>query len=126
MLQPPLTMSTARRIVLATSWISSIVAAGASGQTFDPWTQTARYEFEYRVDVASLPAGTTTRLWIPAPADTASQSLLSTEIESPWPHRVNTDAYGNRIIFIESSGDSGSRETSQELVARFVVERKPY
>jgi len=103
----------------------ALAAGGASGQEFDPWTQTARYEFEYRVDLGALPDGSETRLWIPAPAETASQSLLSTEIESPWPHRVNTDAYGNRILFIESSSDADSRDASPELVARFVVERRP-
>jgi transglutaminase-like putative cysteine protease len=115
-------MSVTLLIALATSWAST---AANAGQGFDPWTQTARYEFEYRVDLGSLPDGSETRLWIPAPADTASQTLLSTEIESPWPYRVNKDAYGNRIIFIEQSGDPLSRDANPELVARFVVERSP-
>lgn len=97
---------------------------GGSGDAadFDPWTQTARYEFEYRVDLSALPAGSDRRVWIPAPADTDSQRVLSTEIESPWTHRMTTDWYGNRIIFAE---DSGEHVEDSELVARFVVERSP-
>jgi transglutaminase-like putative cysteine protease len=118
-------MSAALSIALATLWVSNTATSGALDQNFDPWTQTARYEFEYRVDLTALPDGSEKRLWIPAPADAASQSLLSIEIESPWPHRVNTDAYGNRIIFVERSGELDAPDTSSELVARFVVERRP-
>ena len=118
-------MSAALSVALATVGVSNTATGDASGQNFDPWTQTARYEFEYRVDLGALPDGSAKRLWIPAPADTASQSLLSTEIESPWPHRVNTDEYGNRTIYIEQFGEPNPRDASPELVARFVVERSP-
>jgi transglutaminase-like putative cysteine protease len=122
MLQSPPKISPTLLIALAI--VGAPIAANA-GQNFDPWTQTARYEFEYRVDLGSLPDGSETRLWIPAPSDTASQTLLSTEIESPWSHRVNTDAYGNRIIFTEHSGEPLARDASAKFVARFVVERSP-
>jgi transglutaminase-like putative cysteine protease len=38
---------------------------------------------------------------------------------------VNTDANGNRTIFIERSGDTSPSGANRELVARFVVERRP-
>ncbi len=94
----------------------------ASESRFDPWAHTARYEFEYRVELGKLPAGRVTRLWIPMPAETASQRLLSTEILSSWPHREVTDAYGNRFIFVEESSVFAA---DAAFVARFLVERSP-
>ncbi len=101
-----------------------LLCSQASAADFDPWTETARYEFEYRVDLSALPPGSESRVWIPSPAETASQRLLSTEIESPWAHRVTTDWYGNRIIFAEHFGEP-LKGSDSEIVARFVVERSP-
>ena len=58
MIRFPPTMSALLLIALATPWAST---AANAGQGFDPWTQTARYEFEYRVDLGSLPDGSETR-----------------------------------------------------------------
>jgi transglutaminase-like putative cysteine protease len=78
-----------------------LLAAPSAAGSFDPWTQSARYEFEYRIDLSDLPAGARRRLWIPMPSDSAAQKVLATRVDSPWPHRIGSDAYGNRIIHVE-------------------------
>jgi transglutaminase-like putative cysteine protease len=97
----------------------------ASESRFDPWAHTARYEFEYRVELGKLPAGEVMRLWVPMPAETASQRILSTEIQSSWPYREVTDTFGNRIIFAERVNAAKVDGVDAGLVARFTVERSP-
>ena len=90
---------------------------------FDPWVDAARYQIEYAADLSALPPGTMRRVWIPLPRESDAQRVLSTQIESPWPHRITEDSFGNRIIYVEV-GD-GTPEAA-EVRTRFVVERRPW
>ena len=97
--------------------------AGAGG--FDPWTQTARYELEQRIDLgkwASAEADSV-RLWLPMPADNEYQHVLSKVIESPWKYRETQDANGNRFIYLEPGS---GQVAGGEIVMRFVIERSPH
>jgi transglutaminase-like putative cysteine protease len=88
----------------------------------DPWTQHARYSFEYRVEVVP-PDGRTVRhlrLWVPHPALTEDQRLLSADIDAPWTHRLTRDAFGNQMVYLEGTG-----LPPRPLVMRFVIERAP-
>jgi transglutaminase-like putative cysteine protease len=96
----------------------------ASAAEFSPWTDTAEYELEYRVDLAPLLAGhpKQLRIWLPAPAETEHQKVRSQETRAPRPCRETQDAYGNRFVYLELDGTGIS---GTEAVLRFVVQRSP-
>lgn len=97
----------------------------AHAKDFDPWTQTARYVLEQRVDLAqwaTAEAGSL-RVWLPMPANNQHQRVLSKVIESPWPHRETRDANGNQFIYVEP-GEAW--HGGHEIVTRFIVERSPH
>jgi transglutaminase-like putative cysteine protease len=104
-------------LVLALCW-----TAGWGDQPYDVWSRPARYQLEYRVDAAQFAQRNAKRLriWLPYPAETGDQKVLSAEITSPWPHQVNSDALGNRIVYLE-----GNEPPASDIVMRFVVERWP-
>jgi transglutaminase-like putative cysteine protease len=99
----------------------AIQPAGAEG--FDRWSDTARYEFEYRVDLSSIDTrdGQRGRLWLPMPADTRDQEVLSVVVESPLPHREQRDALGNRIATIDWEGPA----PQGEIAFIYTVKRTP-
>ena len=99
------------------------LAAPATAEEFDRWTDAARYEFEYRVDLVSIATaeGQSGRLWLPMPADTRDQEVLSVSVESPLPHREEHDALGNRMAYIDWEG----RLPPGEVVFRYTVKRTP-
>lgn len=100
--------------------LAALFVTGAFAADYDPWTETARYEFTYRVDVTNLGRdGARTRLWLPHAARTPSQKILDWEIFAPTPYQVSLDAYGNRIVYMEWQGPA----PGDELWMRFVVER---
>ncbi len=101
-----------------------VLTPGTSAQEFDPWSEVARYEIEYRADLSELVAKETDRLrvWLPMPANTRAQTVLSQQIEAPWPQRETRDAYGNRAVYLERSGEGAN---GGQVVMRFVLERSP-
>jgi len=88
----------------------------------DAWTDRARYQIEYRVDLPALAAqpGQHVRVWVPYPATMADQTVQSATVDSPWPHRLTRDALGNEVVYVE-----GNAPATQPLVVRAVVERAP-
>jgi transglutaminase-like putative cysteine protease len=108
------------RVVLLGVVLLLITSAHAAAA--DPWTSTQRYEFEYRVDFSKLAvgAGEGLRIWVPYPADTPDQSVLSATIESPWPYTIARDRSGNRALHLEGQG-----VPPRDLLMRFLVERAP-
>ena len=91
------------RAILAAA-CSAALAAGAAADpaAFDRWNETARYEFEYRVDLSSVPAepGQPVRLWVPMPATTLHQRVLVTSIETRVAHQESLDGLGNRVAHL--------------------------
>lgn len=110
-------MRTAVVTLLLVTTSGSSAAAGT-----DPWTDSARYSFEYRVDLARVGKGDGERIrvWVPHPADNADQRVLSADITAPWPHTIHRDAVGNRLVYLEGNGSP-----SGPLVMRFLIERRP-
>ncbi len=96
----------------------------AAADPFDPWTQPARYQLEYQVDLASIDAkpDDDIEVWLPLPADGPAQRLLSVQVESSWSHRRTGDDLGNR--FIHTKRDP-SQPTTGELILRCVINRLP-
>jgi len=100
----------------------TIVSSVAPGE-FDPWTHTARYKIEYSADLSSVAAaaGQAVRVWIPIPANSPPQRVLTESIESSLAHRVTTDSHGNRMVYVEYSGP-----TKATITIRASVQRSPY
>ncbi len=115
------------RLILLATWASALLvgplwpACGGAGVA-DPWKGTARYKFEYRVDFAavSAPATTDFRIWVPYPKDTKYQRVLAAAIDFPWPHSIETDRLGNRMVYAQGKGVPNA-----DLVMRFEIERDP-
>jgi len=104
-------------------WILILPAAVLAGATADdPWREPARYEFHYDVEPPDLGeiSPPRVRIWIPYPAETADQKVLSAKIESPWPWRVTRDGFGNRSVYVEGRGKPGG-----PIRMRFEIERRP-
>src|SRR5262249_8522376 len=100
-----------------------LAAFGAPPSTHaDVWKDPARYRIEYRVDLSQLDVrpGQRVRVWVPYAATTADQTVLSSEIEAPWPYRLTRDGAGNQMVYLEGDGP-----TTGALVVRAVVERSP-
>ncbi len=89
---------------------------------YDVWGRPARYRFEYRLETARLTEMKAKRLriWLPYPSETDDQKILSAEVTSPWAHRVSSDAFGNRMVYLE-----GDQAPPSDIIMRFVVERRP-
>lgn len=118
-LSPGLTLPAAAAGTALTCLFASVcVAAGMP----DPWTQTARYQFDYRVNFSGVqaPDAATLRVWVPFPAETPHQRVLSSTVMSPWAHTLGRDRAGNRLLYIEGRG-----VPEDQLLMRFTVERKP-
>jgi transglutaminase-like putative cysteine protease len=98
-----------------------LAALPVAAHGFDPWTEKALYEVEYRADLSVLPGGPW-RVWLPAPSRNSVQRVLAMQVEAPVPHRITEDALGNRYLYLE--GD-GPLPDGAGLVARFRVERSP-
>lgn len=113
--------------MLVRSWSFFVAASllpAAASQAFDPWSEPARYELEYRADLGALgsQAGDPVRVWLPMPAMNAYQTVLSSQVEAPWPHRETRDAYGNRFVYLEGVG---AAPAGSAALLRFAVERRP-
>ncbi len=105
---------------LRTALLLLLLTPGAAAA--DPWGDAARYRFEYRVDLSALPTahGQRLQVWVPYPATTDDQRIVSAAIESPWPYTVTHDALGNQMLHLEGRGAPPA-----PLVMRFVVDRTP-
>jgi transglutaminase-like putative cysteine protease len=109
-------------IVAALVGTVAVTSAPAGAGAGDPWTSTQRYAFQYRVDLSKLRVKDDSRvqIWVPYPADTLHQSVLTATIESPWPYTLERDRSGNRALHVTGRG-----KPSRDLVMRFRVEREP-
>jgi len=102
--------------------VTLFVLGYAEARQSDPWTDTARYRFEYRVNFSKIRAdnGTELRVWVPYPKETQHQKVLGATVDSPWPHAIGTDPRGNRIVYMHGMG-----VPQRDLVMRFQIERHP-
>lgn len=96
----------------------------AAEDAFDPWRDTARYEFEYRVPLDAIPLGDGghVRLWVPMPAESSVQRVVLSRVESPLAIEEATDALGNRMAHLawEEPMEEGA-----QAVFYYTVERAP-
>jgi transglutaminase-like putative cysteine protease len=79
------------------------------------------FAFEYVATVKDIPAGAkTVDLWIPVPHDDPYQKIKGLQIESPYPYKIGTAQYGNRILHIRLKNP---KETSLSVKMLFDVVR---
>lgn len=99
-----------------------LVAGELLARFIDPWSGSARYTFEYRVDFSDVRSGDESKLrvWVPYPTNTHHQKIHSVTIEAPWSYRIGQDPIGNEILYMEGRG-----VPEGDLMMRFVIERKP-
>ena len=109
------------RIAAMSLLLTAVVAAPGSARA-DVWKDRARYRLEYRVDLSALAVrpGQHVRVWVPYPATTTDQTVVSGEIEAPWPYRLTRDAGGNQMVYLEGVGPAGG-----PLIVRAVIDRSP-
>lgn len=108
-------------LALASALVPPIDAEETS---FDPWTEPARYEFVYRVDLGQLEAapGDALKLWIPTPAETSDQRVIAQQIEAPFEVVEGADALGNRMLHVAWRDPAPA---GTEIALRVRVERRP-
>jgi transglutaminase-like putative cysteine protease len=108
---------------ISLSLVAMLASQPVGAEGFDRWSDTAHYEFEYRVDLGSIESseGQSGRLWLPMPANTRDQQVLSVVVESPLPHREQRDALGNRVAYIDWEG----KAPQGEVVFRYTIKRMP-
>jgi transglutaminase-like putative cysteine protease len=99
-----------------------VATASGAMPSKDAWTQPARYRFAYVADFSKLAESKPgkLRVWLPYPPETKDQKIVAANIESPWPHRITSDALGNKIVYLEGDGVPPSPVTMS-----FTVERAP-
>jgi transglutaminase-like putative cysteine protease len=75
------------------------------------------FAFEYVATVKDIPAGAkTVDLWIPIPHDDPYQKIKGLKIVSPYPYKIQTAQYGNRVLHIRLKNP---KETSLTVTMRF-------
>src|SRR5215212_7861789 len=104
------------QFILSLSLIMLVVLSPISGSN----TATARerkFEFEYKATVKDIPAGAKkVELWIPVPHDSPFQTITDLQIDSPYPYKMYTGQYGNRILQINLNN---SQQASFTVAMRF-------
>ena len=83
-----------------------------------------KFEFEYKATVKDIPAGAKKLdLWIPIPHDSPFQKIADMQIDSPYPYKIHTSEYGNRILHISLDNP---RQSSFTVGVRFDAARKEH
>jgi len=110
--------------LLSCTLVGAVAIHAGTSEAFDPWHDEARYEFEYRVDLTSIPAalGESVQLWVPMPFEDSAQQVLSVEVDTALAHQEDRDDLGNRIASLEWVGPAAPGD---EVVFRYTVKRAP-
>jgi transglutaminase-like putative cysteine protease len=59
------------------------------------------FAFEYKTTVKEIPAGAKrVELWIPVPHDSPLQTIKGLTVESPYPYKMHSMKYGNRVMHL--------------------------
>ncbi|MCB1645068.1 MAG: transglutaminase domain-containing protein [Pseudomonadales bacterium] len=92
-----------------------------SAQGYDAWQDEARYTVTYHIDLSGLPEDATT-VWIPLPAENPDQTVVSMQVNSPWPLEEIRDNRYNRVGVIRLP--AGKRDVASATLVHRIV-RKP-
>lgn len=115
---------------LLTGLVLGVVAMMVSASTpFDPFSDTQRLAFEYRVAI-DRPEAPVLRLWLPYPIDDMEQSVLGHEVEQPVPLKhparlMRESRYGNAMLYFEIDRDEFPEHGPLNLSVIYRIERRP-
>src|SRR3954469_21872702 len=60
-----------------------------------------RFAFEYKTTVKEIPSGAKrVELWMPVPHYSPLQTIKGLTIESPYPYKIHSMKYGNRVMHL--------------------------
>src|ERR1041384_844921 len=80
-----------------------------------------RFAIEYKTTVKDIPAGTKkVELWIPVPHDSPLQTIKGLTIESPYPYKLHSMKYGNRVMHLTVENPT---QASFDVTMRFEAVR---
>lgn len=83
-----------------------------------------KFEFEYKATVKDIPPGAKkVDLWIPVPHDNQFQKIANMQIDSPYPYKIQTARYGNKIMHVSLNNPKQSAFT---VTMRFNTTRKEH
>ncbi len=64
-------------------------------------TRVRQFQFEYKATIKDIPAGAKRlELWMPVPHDGPFQKITGLQIDSPFPYKIKTAHYGNRVMHL--------------------------
>jgi transglutaminase-like putative cysteine protease len=79
------------------------------------------FEFEYKATVKDIPSGAkVVDVWLPVPHDDPFQKITELQVESPYPYRIRTAQYGNRVLHVSLKNP---QQTSFSITMKFKVVR---
>jgi transglutaminase-like putative cysteine protease len=82
------------------------------------------FELEYKATVKEIPTtAKKVELWIPVPHDGEFQKISDLQIDSPYPYKIHTAEYGNKVLHISLSNP---QQTSFTVTMRFHALRKEH
>jgi transglutaminase-like putative cysteine protease len=83
-----------------------------------------KFELEYKATVKDIPTGAKkVSIWIPVPHYSPFQKITEMQIDSPYPYRIHTAEYGNKILHISLNNPAQSSFT---VTMRFNTIRKEH
>ena len=104
--------------------IASVIAFRFASRAGAVAPRERRFQFEYKATVKEIPTGAKkVDLWIPVPHDTPFQKITDLEIESPYPYKIHTAEYGNKVLHISLNNP---QQSSFTVTMRFNAARKEH
>lgn len=88
-------------LVLAVAGCSSSKKNGADTAAAAP-AKEASFDVRHEIKIMVPDGAKKVRAWIAYPADDAQQVVSGMKIDSPYPTRVETDADGNKVLYVEA------------------------
>lgn len=94
-----------------------LLSYAASGRRNSITPHQRTFQFEYKTTIKDIPTNAkAVDLWIPIPHDNAFQRITDLEIESPYPYKMHTTEYGNKLLHLKLSKPE---QTTFSLTMRF-------
>ena len=107
--------------------ISFTLFAALASSAFSSVAGPARereFEFDYKATVKDVPAGAKRiAVWIPIPHDDPFQKITAIQLESPYPYRIYTSEYWNRMMHVSVDNP---QQSSFSITMHFKTARREH
>lgn len=91
-----------------------------SGGTVPGSGATLRFEGRNEVRITIPERTGLVRVWCALPQDDANEKVERLDIQAPWPHRIEQDSEGNRVLYLEQTRPTAG---DASVVTTFVLTR---